>query len=83
MDRIVFKLGGDLTVDINDVVAVFVGAAMFDTALDAAACKPYAETTRMVIASIIVRLLFSLAVNRSSKFTAEHNQRRIEQPALL
>ena len=39
---------------VEDVVAVFIGEAVSDTALDASTCEPNAETAGMMIPTIMI-----------------------------
>src|SRR5687768_12863184 len=65
--RVVLEAGRALAVWIDDVVAVFVGPAVLDAALDSASSQPGCETARMMIATVIFRCLLSLAIDGSSE----------------
>src|ERR1041385_2354993 len=78
----------DSGVDVADVDRVFhnvvteiVRFAMHHTALNAAARHPHRETTRMVVAPIIIFGKSALAIHGSAKFAAPDNQRFIQHAA--
>lgn len=83
MDRIIFESRCSLSVLIDNVVAILVGAAMFDASLDSSSGKPSGKATRMMIATVIGIVLLALTVDRPSKFAGAYDQRILQQPPHL
>ena len=79
--------GGVHVVDVDrvfdDVVAEFVGLAVDDAGLDAAAGHPDGEAAGVMIAAVVVFGEFALAINRSAELPAPNHQRVIQQAALF
>ena len=67
----------------DDVVAEFVGFAVDDAGLDAAASHPDREAARVVVAAVVFAGQPALAVDRPAKFAAPDHERFIEQAALM
>ena len=68
---------------LGDVVAVIVCLTVRDPRLDSTAGEPDREAARMMIAPVIVGRELPLAVDRSSEFTAPHDQRILQQVAIF
>ena len=66
---------------LDDVVAVVVGRADDGAAFHAAAGEPQAEAAGVMIAPVIVRGDFPLAVGGASEFATPHDERVVEQAA--
>lgn len=64
---------------IEDVVAVFIGEAMGDAALDSGPREPDAEAARVMIAAVIVPTHFPLAIGRATELAAPDDERIVEQ----
>ena len=67
----------------HDVVAEVVGLAQHDAALHAAAGHPHAEVSRMMIAPVVHVGQLALAEDRPPELSTPHDQRVVEQAALL
>src|SRR5207249_4992722 len=67
----------------RDVVTKIIRLAVADAALYSAAGHPHREAAPVMIATVIRRVEFSLAVGGAAKFSAPDHQRVIEQSALL
>ena len=67
----------------GDVVAEVIGLTVADTALDAAAGHPSGETTRVMVATVVVPIRIALGISRASEFSRAHDQRIFQQTALL
>ena len=63
----------------DDVVSKVVRFPVGVTAADAAAGQPDAEATRVVVATVIVRRQFALAVDRAAEFGQPDDQGFVEQ----
>src|SRR5690606_9966277 len=66
-----------------DVIAEFIGLSVYQARFHATARHPNAETARMVIAPVVVKLEVSLAVICATEFTAPYYQGLVEQSPLL
>jgi hypothetical protein len=58
----------------NDVITIIISDAVGVTGFDTAASHPDTETTRMMVAAVVVRADFSLAVSGSTEFPTPHNE---------
>ena len=67
----------------DDVVAEFVGFAVDDAGLDAAAGHPDREAARVVVAAVVFAGQPALAVDRPAKFAAPDHECIVEQTAPL
>src|SRR5579859_7143291 len=67
----------------SDVVAVIVGLAMRHPRLDAAAGQKDRETTRVMIATIVLGRQRALAIHCPAKLAAPDHERVVEQAALF
>jgi len=67
----------------GDVVRELVGLAIAHATLNSTAGEPDGKASRVMIASVIFGRQFPLAVNSSSKLAAPHDERVVEQSALL
>ena len=65
------------------VIRVVVGGTVSQTRPHAATCHPHSETSRVVIAAIIILRQASLAVDCPPKLSAPDDERVIQQAALL
>src|SRR5690349_6230063 len=87
LDSEAMQDGGLQVVDVHrifeNVVAIIVGFADGQAALDSTAGHPNRKTPRMMIASVVGSRKFSLAVHRSAKFTRPDDQRVVQHAALL
>ena len=85
VDSELVKNGGVEVVDMDfffgDVVGKVIGRAVSDARFDAAACCPERETTRVVVAAVVVAGKFSLAVRSSSEFAAPDDEGVVEEAA--
>ncbi len=72
---------GDFVFD--NVVGVFVGLAVGDSAFDSAACHPGGEATGVVIATVLITGEIALAVGGASEFAGEDDEGVIEHAALF
>ena len=68
----------DLSVLIHNVVAIVVGVAVRDARLDSAASHPTRKAPRMVVATVVFLRKRSLAVNRSTEFSAPNDECVVE-----
>src|SRR4051794_22107590 len=68
---------------LRDVVAVIVRLAQTEALLHSAARHPHGETSRMVIPTVIGVRQLALAIYSPPELPAPHDQRIVEQPALL
>ncbi len=68
---------------LRHVVAEFVGFAVRDARLDAAAGHPHRERARVVVAPQELRSVARLVHRRAAELAAPHDQRRVEQAARL
>ena len=68
---------------LDDVVAEVVGAADGDAGARATAGEPHREGARMVVAAEELRAVAGFVHRRPAELAAPHDQRVVEQPALL
>ena len=67
---------------LDRAIAEIVGLAVDGAGLGAAAGHPHRETTRVVVAAILVRAEAALAVDGAAEFAAPDDERVIEQASL-
>lgn len=66
-----------------DVVAIIIRLAKRHARPDAAAREPDRETSRMMVAAVVLLREIPLAIDRASELATPHHQRVVEQAALL
>ena len=67
----------------GDVVAEVIGFTVADTTLDTATSHPGRETTRVMVAAVVVPIRIALRVSRTSEFSRKHDERIIQQTTLF
>src|SRR2546426_2711310 len=79
--------GGVQVVDVDrilhDVVAVVIGLAVADPALDPSAGEPHGEAAAMVVAAVVVLGERPLAVDAPAELAAPDHQSLVEEASLL
>ena len=68
---------------LHNTVAIVISLADRTAALDAAAGHPHGEATWVMVAAIVGRREFALAVDGTPEFTTPNHQRIVEHAALL